>query len=401
MPLLDDARTLLPELTELRHDLHREPELGLELPATQRRILAALDGLPLEISTGKGLSSITAVLRGGRRGPAVLLRADMDALPVQEESGVPYTSQVAGHMHACGHDMHVAGLVGAAKLLAARRAELRGDVVLMFQPGEEGMGGAKIMVNEGVLAAAGEPVIAAYALHVFSTLLPRGIVVSRPGPMMAASDAVRVTVRGAGGHGSSPHAAVDPVPALCAMVGELQTMVTRTMDAHDPAIVTVGTIHAGTAGNVIPETGYFEATVRTFSEEAHQKVRAGVERVIHGVAATHGVSVDLDYQEQYPVTVNDPGEAAFALETAADLFGADRSFETPRAVAGSEDFAFVLQEVPGAYVMLSTCPPDLDPADAAINHSPHAVYDDGALPDAAALLAELAIRRLAAEEDPR
>ncbi|MEW2353669.1 M20 family metallopeptidase [Spirillospora sp. NPDC029432] len=394
MPLLDDAAALLPELTELRHDLHREPELGLDLPRTQERVLAALKGLPLEIGTGKGLSSVTAVLRGGGPGPAVLLRGDMDALPVQEETDVPYASQVPGKMHACGHDMHVAGLVGAAKLLAARRAELPGDVVFMFQPGEEGMGGAKIMIDEGVLDAAGERVAAAYALHVFSTLLPSGYAITRPGPILAASDEVRVTVRGAGGHGSSPHSALDPIPALCAMVGELQTMVTRTMDAHDPAVVTVGNIHAGTIANVIPDSGYFQATVRTFSDEAHQKVRAGVERVVRGVAAAHGVEADIEYEEQYPVTVNHPGEAAFALETAQDLFGADLAFEAPKPMSGAEDFSFVLREVPGAYLFLSACPAGVDPATAAMNHSPKAVYGDEALPGAAALLAALALRRL-------
>ncbi|MFB4320230.1 M20 family metallopeptidase [Actinomadura sp. 21ATH] len=397
MSLLDEAAALLPELTELRHDLHREPELGLDLPRTQERVLAALKGLPLEIGTGKGLSSVTAVLRGGRPGPAVLLRGDMDALPVQEEADVPYASQVPGRMHACGHDMHVAGLVGAARLLAARRDELPGDVVFMFQPGEEGMGGAKIMIDEGVLDAAGERVIAAYALHVFSTLLPSGYAITRPGPILAASDAVRVTVRGAGGHGSSPHSALDPIPALCAMVGELQTMVTRTMDAHDPAVVTVGNIHAGTIANVIPDSGYFEATVRTFSDEAHRKVREGVERVVRGVAAAHGVEADVEYEEQYPVTANHPGEAAFALETAQGLFGPDLAFEAPKPMSGAEDFSFVLREVPGAYLFLSACPAGVDPATAAMNHSPQAVYGDEALPGAAALLAELAIRRLGRE----
>ncbi|MGW4999754.1 M20 metallopeptidase family protein [Streptomyces hydrogenans] len=394
---LAHADTLIP----LRHDLHRAPELGLDLPLTQRRVLDALAGLPLEITLGERLSSVTAVLRGGRPGPAVLLRGDMDALPVQEDTGVPYGSELLGRMHACGHDLHTAGLVGAARLLAARRDELPGDVVFMFQPGEEGMGGAGLMIEEGVLDAAGSRVVAAYALHVTSTLLPTGYAAVRPGPMLAASDSVTVTVRGAGGHGSSPHSAKDPVPALCEIVTALQTMVTRTVDVFDPAVVTVGSLHAGSAGNVIPETAVLEATVRSFSTATQAAVRAGVERTVHGIAAAHGVEADLDYRENYPVTENDPAEAAFALRTARGLLGADRAFEAPRPLAGSEDFSLVLREVPGAYLGIGACPPDRDPATAPMNHAPQAVFDDRAVLDAAVLLAELAARRLQeAAEDP-
>ncbi|MEU5217357.1 M20 family metallopeptidase [Streptomyces sp. NPDC020807] len=397
-----DALVLADSLTRLRHALHREPELGLDLPLTQRKVLDALDGLPLEITLGKRLSSVTAVLRGGRPGPAVLLRADMDALPVQEESGVPYASEIPGRMHACGHDLHTSALVGAARLLAGRRDELAGDVVLMFQPGEEGMGGAALMIEEGVLDAAGSRVVAAYALHVTSTLLPTGYAAVRPGPMLAASDAVTVRVGGAGGHGSSPHAAKDPVPAVCEMVTALQTMVTRTVDVFDPAVITVGSLHAGSAGNVIPEHAEFEATVRTFSDATQATVRAGVERTVRGVADAHGLDVDIDYRENYPVTVNDPGEAAHALLTARELLGADHAFEAPRPLAGSEDFSFVLREVPGAYLGVGACPPDRDPATAPYNHSPRAVFDDRAVLDSAVLLAELAARRLqgATEERP-
>lgn len=394
MSVVEDAAELRDELTELRRALHREPELGLDLPRTQEKVLAALDGLPLEITTGGALTSVTAVLRGGRPGPPVLLRADMDALPVREDTGLDYSSQIPGRMHACGHDLHVAALVGAARLLAARRGELAGDVVLMFQPGEEGMGGAQIMIDEGVLDAAGERVAAAYALHVFSTAVPRGMVVTRPGAVLAACDEVHVTIRGKGGHGSSPHAAEDPVPALGATITALQTMVTRDLDVFDPAVVTVGSVHAGTVANVIPDTATLKATVRSFSGETRGKVRAGVERVVRGIADAHGVTADIDYRQQYPVTVNTPGEAEFALAAARDLFGAERAFEAPRPVPASEDFSFVLQQVPGAFVCLGACPPGRDPATAPMNHSPQAAYDDAVLPDAAALLAELAVRRL-------
>ncbi|MBB2945591.1 hippurate hydrolase [Actinoplanes lutulentus] len=390
-----DALPHAERLIGLRQALHREPELGLDLPLSQAKVLAALDGLPLEVTTGTALTSVTAVLRGGRPGPAVLLRGDMDALPVQEESGVGYASEIAGVMHACGHDLHTAGLVGAAHLLASRRSELAGDVVFMFQPGEEGQRGAKIMIDEGVLDAAGSRVVAAYALHVAATALPLGVFATRPGTVLAASDSVTVTVTGKGGHGSSPHLAIDPVPALCEMVTALQTMVTRTADAWDPAVLTVGSIHAGSASNVIPESGTFQATVRTFSVATHKAVRAGVERVVRGIADAHGVQVSLDYDENYPVTVNDAVEADFAYRTLQETFGAQRTFLAPRPLAGSEDFSFVLDEVPGAYLMLGAVPPGTDPVTAPMNHAPQAVFDDRAVPEAAVALASLAAARLA------
>lgn len=389
-----DALAIEDSLVRLRHALHRQPELGLDLPRTQQAVLEALAGLPLEITAGKRLTSVTAVLRGGRPGPAVLLRGDMDALPVREDSAVPYASEVPGRMHACGHDLHTAGLVGAARLLAARRAELAGDVVFMFQPGEEGMGGARLMIEEGVLDAAGSRVVAAYALHVTSAVLPAGTAAVRPGPVLAASDEVTVRVVGAGGHGSSPHSAKDPVPAVCEMVTALQTMVTRTVDIFDPAVVTVGSLHAGSAGNVIPESAEFTATVRSFSDAAQARVRSAFERTVQGIAAAHGLTAGVDYRENYPVTVNDPAEAAFALRTARGVLGAARVFEAPRPMAGSEDFSYVLREVPGAYVGLGACPPGSDPSAAPMNHSPQAVYDDSAVVDAAVLLAGLAARRL-------
>jgi amidohydrolase len=253
MTVLDDAHALRDEVIRFRRSLHSRPELGLHLPHTQEAVLSALDGLPLEISTGKELTSVTAVLRGhaaipGR--PPVLLRADMDAVPVQEETGLPFASATAGAAHACGHDLHTAMLVGAARLLAARQAELANDVVLMFQPGEEGWEGARAMLEEGVLDAAGERVGAAYALHVFSTL-PPGFHL-RTGVMLASSSALEVTVRGRGGHASAPHLARDPVPVTAEMITALQTLVTRRVDVFDPVVLTVGVVRAGKAS--LPRT---------------------------------------------------------------------------------------------------------------------------------------------------
>ncbi|MGW1963741.1 M20 metallopeptidase family protein [Streptomyces sp. NPDC001935] len=389
-----DAAALLDDLTDLRRRLHRDPEIGLHLPRTQEKVLAALQGLPLEITLGKGLSSVTAVLRGGRPGPAVLLRGDMDALPVHEDTGLSYASENPGLMHACGHDLHTAGLVGAAKLLATHREELAGDVVFMFQPGEEGDGGARIMVEEGVLDAAGERVVAAYGLHVFSTQVPMGVVATRPGTMLAASDTFDVTVIGRGGHGSMPHLTRDPVAAAAEMVTALQTRIAREIDVQDPAVITVGTFHAGTARNVIPDTAELGATVRTYSERTRDQVQGMVERTLQGIARAHDVDIRLDYTRQYPATVNSADQAAFALDTALELFGPQRAFEAPRPVSGSEDFSFVLDAVPGAFLAVGACPPDRDPATAPVNHSPQAVYDDRVLPDQALLLATLAVRAL-------
>jgi amidohydrolase len=393
MSLLDDAAALHHDLVALRRELHQIPEVGLELPRTQERVLAALDGLPLEVKTGTALSSVTAVLRGGRPGPAVLLRGDMDALPVTERTALPFASRTDGAMHACGHDLHTAGLVGAARLLAARREDLAGDVVFMFQPGEEGWDGAGHMIEEGVLDAAGRPPAAAYGLHVFSALFPTGRFVARPGTMMAASDALRVRVVGEGGHGSMPHRALDPVPAACEMVTALQTMVTRRIDVFDPVVITVGTFHAGTRRNIVPDEATFEATVRTFSGTARERVQDAAVRVCREIAAAHGVRAEVEYAAEYPATVNNATECDFVADTVREVFGEDRFAPMDDPLPGSEDFSRVLREVPGAYVFLGACVTG-EPEAAPNNHSPLAAFDDGVVADGAALLAELAIRRL-------
>ncbi|GAA1259292.1 M20 family metallopeptidase [Sphaerisporangium rubeum] len=392
--LREAAEDMRDELARLRHALHREPELGLDLPRTQEKVLASLDGLPLEITTGKALSSVTAVLRGGRPGPVVLLRGDMDALPLTERAGGPVTSEIPGVMHACGHDLHTTMLAGAAHLLSARRDTLAGDVVFMFQPGEEGSGGAKLMIDEGVLDAAGRRPVAAYALHVISSVLPQGVFVSRGGPIMAAADRLLVTVRGSGGHGSTPHHANDPIPAACEMVLALQTMVTRGFDVFDPVVVTVGSFHAGTADNIIPEEACFEATFRSFSAAAHERLLSRSVTLLNGIAAAHGLEVEAVFDAGYPVTVNNHTEAAFAARTVGEVFGDGRYIESPQPFTGAEDFSFVCDEIPSAFIALGACPDDRDPATAAYNHSPEAVFSDAALPTGAALYAELATRRL-------
>jgi amidohydrolase len=392
---MDEAGALADELADLRHAIHAEPEIGLDLPKTQAKVLAALDGLPLEISTGTNLSSVTAVLRGNGERKNVLLRGDMDALPVTELTGLPYASRHDGAMHACGHDLHTAMLTGAARLLSARKHELHGDVTFMFQPGEEGYAGAREMIAEGVLEAAGPRPVAAYALHVTSNTLPLGTFSVRPGPMLAAADILKVTVRGKGGHASQPHRSLDPIPVACEIVSALQALVTRRFNVFDPVVITVGSFHAGTADNIIPDEATFLATCRSYSTESRNRLRDETVRLAQDIAAAHGLTADAEYQDEYPVTMNDSSEAAFAEGLAAHLFGRSRSLRAEFPITGAEDFSFVAEQVPGAFLMYGACPPSLDPETAATNHSPQALFDDSVLADGAALLAELAIRRLA------
>lgn len=398
MSLRQDAAAIQPELAALRRSLHQTPEIGLELPVTQGKVLAALDGLPLEITTGTGLTSVTAVLRGraGRGAahrPVVLLRGDMDALPVTELTGEEFTSRHDGVMHACGHDLHTAGLVGAARLLSARRDELAGDVVFMFQPGEEGEDGAGHMITEGVLEAAGRPVDAAYGLHVTSSTLPRGVFGSRPGPMMAASAELSVRVVGAGGHGSTPHRSLDPIPAACEMVTALQTMIGRRIDPFEPVVITVGAFHAGTLRNIIPDAATFDATVRTFSATTGDQVAGYATQLCHSIAEAYGLQAEVSYRAGYPVVVNDAAEHEFAAATVREVFGEERFTTLATPFTGAEDFSRVLQRVKGAFVFLGACVTG-DPETAPTNHSPRAVFDDSVLADGTTLLTELAVRRL-------
>ena len=392
-----DITELQPAMMALRHRLHQRPEIGLELPETQRAVLEALDGLPLEVSVGESCGSVTAVLRGTAEhsgpAPAILLRGDMDALPVQELADVEYRSTIDGVMHACGHDVHTAMLAGAARLLSAHRSVLLGDVVFMFQPGEEGLDGAGHMIREGVLEAAGARVQRAYGIHVLSALLPRHQLSTRPGTLMASSDWLSVTVIGAGGHGSAPHHAQDPVTVAAEIITALQTMVTRQFDIFDPVVVTVGSFHAGTKRNIIPADATFEATVRSFSPAAQAKIEETSVRLCQDIAAAHGLRADVCYQREYPVTVNDAGQAAFAAAVVAEMFGADRFTLQGNPDAGAEDFSRVLEQVPGCYLFLGACPHD-DYESAADNHSAYAQFDDSVMPDGCLLHASLAITSL-------
>ncbi|WP_026820623.1 M20 metallopeptidase family protein [Arthrobacter castelli] len=382
-----EAQDIAEELIALRRELHQNPELGNELPKTQAQVLAALQNLPLEITTGESLTSVVAVLRGALPGPTVLLRGDMDALPVAEENDLEYASN-NGYMHACGHDLHTAGLVGAAKLLSAHQDELRGNVVFMFQPGEEGPGGAEPMINEGVLDAAGTRVDAAFGVHVMPG--EQGIFTTRPGTMMAGANVLRVVFHGAGGHGSQPENALDPVPALVEFCQALQVMVTRRFSVFDPVVASITNLSAGEAINVIPPSASMGASVRTLSPETTRDFPIYATELAESIAKAHGCTAEIDWSNTYRPTVNDDAEAAYLLRTLTDVFGADRVVEADNPIMGSEDFSCVLEEVPGAFYMLHATPKGIDPETAAVNHSPHVQFDDAVLPDQAASLATLA-----------
>jgi amidohydrolase len=392
--LLDEAAALLDDVVALRRDIHRRPEVGLDLPATQARVLDALDGLPLAITTGDGLSSIVADLDGDRPGPTVLLRADMDALPLHEDTGLDFASEVDDAMHACGHDTHVAMLAGAARLLAARRGDIAGRVRFFFQPGEEGCGGARIALDEGLLAATdgGEAVSWAFAIHQ-SPSIPSGVVTTRRGPIMASADELYVTVRGRGGHASMPHHANDPVPVACEIVQALQTWVTRRVDVFTPAVITVARIRAGTTTNIIPEEVRVDGTVRTVDRRVRDDAHAAVRRIAEHVAAAHDMTAEVRIDLGYPVTVNDDGAADEVLATCRWLVGDDRTVDMPAPVMGAEDFSYVTEAVPGAMAFLGTRPPGVRPAEVAPNHSNRMVLDESALATGVALYAAAALRR--------
>jgi hippurate hydrolase len=391
--LLDDARALQDRTVALRRAVHRHPEQGLHLPRTQAAIREALAGLPLEITEGKATTSLTAVLRGARPGPAVLLRGDMDALPLTEETGLDFASEDEDSMHACGHDTHVAMLASAARLLAERKDRLAGSVVFMFQPGEEGHHGARFMIHEGVLDAAGTRVERAFGVHILANARS-GLLQLRPGPLMASADSFHVRVTGKGGHGSAPQHTIDPVPAAAAMVGALHTMITRRVSVFDPAVLSVTRIQAGTTSNIIPETAELEGTIRTLSEQTRALVRAELPKVCEAVGAAHGCRVVADVEPGYPVTVNDDRVAAEVLQLGAAVLGPENVELLADPLMGAEDFSYVLQRVPGAYAFIGGCPPGVDPAEAAANHSNRVLFDEDAMPTGVAMLAAFALDAL-------
>jgi hippurate hydrolase len=386
--ILAEGQGQLEQAVQLRRRIHAQPEIGLDLPRTQQVILEALDGLGLQLTTGTGTTSVTGVLDGGRPGPTTLLRADMDALPVAEGTGLPFASAVDGAMHACGHDSHVAMLVGAARVLALRGADVAGRVVFMFQPGEEGHGGAEVMLSEGLLSHYG-PIDRAFALHIIPTL-PSGSIFTRAGALMASADSFEIVVTGQGGHASMPHDAVDPIPVACEIVTALQSMVTRRVPAFDPAVVTVSRISGGTTNNVIPESVVLEGTVRAVSDATRALVLDRVKQVTEHVAAAHLCSARLTTGSvRFPVLFNDDAAALRTRQVAAALFGGNRSVEMASPIMGAEDWAYVLQQVPGSLAFLGAAPPGVDRP--APNHSNRMLIDESAMAVGIAMHAAMAL----------
>ena len=369
------------KIVALRRDIHREPELGFDTQRTAEKVLAALDGLPLDIETGVAENGIVATLEGD--GPTVALRADMDALPIQEETGLPFASEIEGRMHACGHDGHTGMLVGAAHALSGMRERLGGTVKFVFQPAEEGGGGGKVMVDEGVV----EDVSSIFALHLWPGL-PFGKVATKAGPIMAAADAFEMEITGTGGHGAMPHLAADAVVIAAQVVTALQTVVSREVDPVEPAVLTVGEIGAGTAFNIIPEKARLGGTVRTLNADLREGMPGRMEAVARGVANGMRGDANLDYTFSYPVTVNDEGAAGYALGVAEDLFGAQSVQELPNPSMTAEDFSFYLEKVPGAFIWLGVG------EDISGLHTPQFAFDEEILPRGSALLAALALESL-------
>ncbi len=368
------------KIVALRRDIHREPELGFGTERTAEKVLAALDGLPLDVETGVAENGIVATLEGEGDGRTVALRADTDALPMQEETGLPFASEIEGRMHACGHDGHTGILVGAAHALSGMRDRLSGTVKFIFQPAEEGGGGGKIMVDEGVV----EDVSSIFALHLWPGL-PFGKVATKTGPIMAAADAFEMEIVASGGHGAMPHLAADAVVIAAQVVTALQTIVSREVDPVEPAVLTVGEIGAGTAFNIIPEKARLGGTVRTLNADLRKRMPWRMEAVARGVAKGMRGDANLDYDFSYPVTVNDEGAAGYALGVAEDLFGAQSVRELPNPSMTAEDFSFYLEKVPGAFIWLGVG------EDVSGLHTPQFAFDEEILPRGSALLAALAL----------
>lgn len=374
---------LADDVVLMRRDLHMHPELGFEEFRTAAIVAARLRDLGFEVHEGIGGTGVVGTLRGSRPGRTIMLRADMDALPILEERTSPYRSQNDGRMHACGHDGHVAILLGAASLIADRREDLAGTVALVFQPAEEGQGGAKAMLEDGLIERFG--IERAYGLHL-STKYPTGIVGFRPGPMYASSDSIEIDVVGVGGHGSAPHDAVDPIYASAAFITMLQQVVARQIDPLEPAVVSIGSIHGGTIHNVIPRTCRMLGTVRAFNEDVRAAMPERIERVLHAACSGAGATYDFTYLSRYPVTANDPVQTAYAQALARATFGDDRVVDAAQLM-GAEDFSFYAQRVPACFYTLGA---QGDPQTAHPHHSSLFDIDESTLPTGVAMMAALA-----------
>ncbi|MEQ1755651.1 MAG: M20 family metallopeptidase [Micropepsaceae bacterium] len=386
------SKALLPETVTLRRRIHEHPELGLHLPMTVAAVRDALKGLDVKIEEGPSSSGMIVTLDGPTQGRTVLLRGDMDALPMPEDTDVPFKSKEAGRMHACGHDAHTAMLAGAVKLLHKNRGKLAGTVKFMFQPGEEGHFGALRMIEDGLIDRHPKP-DGAFALHITPNV-PSGVFTSREGAFMASADVVNIRVVGKGGHASMPHMALDPMPIACEIVMALQSFVTRRINAFDPVILTIARITGGTTNNVIPEAVELEGTLRSVSEGSRKSAKAGIAQVAQKIAEAHGAKAIVDLREGYPVTVNDGRMVNLAKEVSMSMFGERGYVASPAPVMGAEDWSYVLNKIPGCMVFLGVAPEGCDHHHAAPCHSNRMMLDEDAMANGIAMYAAVAERFL-------
>ena len=385
------AHTVQPRTVALRRALHRRPELGLELPATRDAVLGALADLPLQVHLGQSVTSVVAVLDGDRPGPTVLLRGDMDALPLHEDTDLEFASEIPGAMHACGHDTHVAMLASAARVLADHRDEIAGRVLLMFQPGEEGFFGARVMLDEGLLDDLPPESTRGFAIHI-SSEYRSGEIHLRPGALCASADDVSITVRGKGGHAAAPHHARDPIPVAAEMITALQVAMTRSNDMFDPAVLTIGHLSAGTTTNIIPETALLEGTFRCMSDERRSAMPHLIRRVARGVASAHEVEAEVRFKPLYPTTINDAGVVGRVRDIAEGILGETEVHEMPAPQMGAEDWSYVLQRIQGAMVFLGGRPAGAEADGYPHNHSNVVVFDEDAMAVGMALYTAVAQR---------
>ena len=387
MSVFAEATGFLPEVVELRRKIHANPELGNQLPETTAAVLEALEGLDLEIRLSERTTSVIATLHGARPGKRILLRGDMDALPMPEDNDLPFASRNQGMMHACGHDSHTAMLVGAAKLLKQHQANLSGTVDFFFQTGEEGHFGALEVLEEGFFEAPNSP-DAVFALHI-TPLLKAGVFTGRPGPLLAAADFFQMSIKGKGGHASMPHDCVDPIPVACEIVQAFQTFVTRRIPAFDPVVLTTTKIEAGTTSNVIPEVANAMGTLRSTSEKSRNLAHEGMAQIAKKVGEAHDCEVTFEMDKGYPVTVNEAGFTEFARQTVVDLFGEQGYLPMKSPMMGAEDFSYLLQRFPGAMLFLGVKPED--PSLAAPCHSNRMILNEDAMAHGVALHAQIAL----------
>ena len=389
--LLEQAQGLAEPIVALRRAIHAEPELGLHNPLTRDKVRASLADLPLEWREGPSTTGLVAVLKGGAgEGRRVLLRGDTDALPMDEETGLPFASTIPGRMHACGHDTHTAMLAGAARLLCARRDALAGEVLFMFQPGEEGFHGARFMIDDGLIDPLPQ---AAFALHIMPNS-PHGMIAGRAGALMASADQFDVVVKGRGGHASMPHHALDPMPVACEIVTAIQAMVTRRFPVADPVVATVSRIEGGTAHNVIPDRVALKGTLRTLSPENRARLQQTLRGLVAGIAGAHEMEAELTITPGFPVTVCDDRAVALGEAVANALGDPGRFHRLAHPIMGAEDFSYVLEQVPGAMFFLGVAHEGTDWRQCCGIHSTRMMVDESVLPLGTALLAGCAQRFL-------